>query len=392
MLSALLSSSHGVTCSHPRNGSAFWFGRDGPLAVSHPTLQALRARLAWESAQLMLLGASAAGDGELLDLGDGVCPIFQAAFRAGGARGLLDLLERAYIFQHSTAVFQRMGMEGVVSLAHRPAYGLEYELPPLPPSPDEKRRAAALNSTAKGTRDVGPQANRYGIQGGLWWLRHWAGEWLASQAARDNIDPAALVWWTQEQQKCGHSDFITVAVEHAIVWYQIAMSSHAFTSGEYPGETLALWCHEYATGGRFSTGLHTDLGRECRHAFGHAVYYWLALGTHQPARRRRYTQCHTMRTVGTAALQLDDASMHDGIHTCQAAPGKAAIEDCMNGLFHSYDWISPRPNTSALVSYKAKKGTFMGTPHGELPKALAVLAASSPGSTKSSNRVEYVAR
>ncbi len=103
--------------------------------------------------------------------------------------------------------------------------------------------------------------------------------------------------------------------------------------------------------GRWIPTVRTDLGRECRHAFGHAVYYWLAMRD-QPARRLRGFSSfgHTLRVGGPRGLQLSKREMDAGIATCAdaAAMHPSLVTDCINGLFHSYGAMSPRPDAAIM--------------------------------------------
>ena len=103
--------------------------------------------------------------------------------------------------------------------------------------------------------------------------------------------------------------------------------------------------------GRWIPTVRTDLGRECRHSFGHAVYYWLAMRD-QPARRLRGFSSfgHTLRVGGPRGLQLSKKEMDAGIATCAdaAAMHPSLVTDCINGLFHSYGAMSPRPDAAIM--------------------------------------------
>ena len=341
------------SCSHPNSDDDFWYGKAGPLLVGGPTLLGLRARLAAASVRLIMQNDAAPGRGPLLDIGD-MSAIFHAAFATGGARGLLDLLEQGLYERETTAAVARLGpFNGtVVHRAYKAQLGILYD-------PKFLVRHGYEWAAAVPDHAWSPRAAYYSklavVQGGLWWVRHWAGEFLGEQILRRrHIDAVEVVWWLQAQQLCRRADFATVAMEHGVIWYVVAAGNLIRAEGSYPAAHAAKWCGRYALGmGRWYPTVRTDLGRECRHGFGHAVYYWLAMRD-QPARRLRGFSSfgHTLRVGGPRGLQLSKKEMEAGIATCADAVAlhPSLVTDCINGLFHSYDTMSPRSD-AALKEY-----------------------------------------
>ena len=363
-----------ATCSHPAVADelSFWLGREGPLSVASPALTALRARLGWASLRLVMQNAAAPGRGSLLDIGD-VTSVFHAAFVVGGARGLLDLLEMIPFKVACERELARIGLadaDHALGLAPKAQSGITYS-----PAFLEKRGYPLPNSST-----APAAAWPYTVQGGLWRIRHWAGEYLAAQARAHTIDAATVVWWTQQQQKCRGADFATVGVEHAVVWYEVA-TAKLISGQDFPSLATARWCHRYFTGeAEWVKTVRTDLGRECRHAVGHGVFYWLAFSksTHPEVAHGYASLQHTLRTVGPDALQLTTTEMELGIRVCSNASNRFLASDCINGLFHSYDLISPRPNASLKPASAIGTAFLRNHRLGAVPVELSQLVGKAP--------------
>lgn len=209
------------TCSHPKSDDDFWYGKAGPLPVGGPTLLGLRARLAAASVRLIMQNDGAPGRGPLLDIGD-MRDIFHAAFAMGGARGLLDLLEQEPYERETRVAAARLSpFNGtVVHRAYKTQLGILYD-------PKFLVRYGYEWAAAVPDQPWSPGAAYYPklamVQGGLWWVRHWAGEFLGEQIVRRrHIDAAEVVWWLQAQQFCRRADFTTVSIEHGVIWYVVA--------------------------------------------------------------------------------------------------------------------------------------------------------------------------
>ena len=70
-----------ATCNHPAAPvDAFWYGREGPLAVGHATLVRWRLQAAKASLRLIMEGHRASGHGPLLNISD-LTRAFNGAFR-----------------------------------------------------------------------------------------------------------------------------------------------------------------------------------------------------------------------------------------------------------------------------------------------------------------------
>ena len=288
---------------------------------------------------------AAAGKGPLLDIRD-LSFAFHSAFLEGGARGLLDLLSLRQIRQAMLEEIERLGIANatnaasIIRLAPKAQIGLWYDPEFL--ADHGYTWAAAL----KPPHDYQTLGKLSMVQGSLWWIRHWAGEYLAEQMRKSpHIDAAAVIWWTQQQQRCRGADFVSVAVEHAVIWYVIA--SERLISGEvFPTTLVDKWCHRYSVGwGEWLPTVRTDLGRECRHATGHAVYYSIAMRDRPSQQLHGFSSFqHTLRVGGAAGLQLDSDEVALGIRICANASHPSLVSDCYNGLFHSYVAMAPAPN------------------------------------------------
>ena len=314
-------------------------------------LRALRRRLAAVSIGLVTdsssnAAAAAAAKGAIMEISS-VCRIFDAAMRLGGARSLLDLLEVDVFLEESTAaaVAARMVNNISIAKARRKGQALYYQV------------SAAIEP-----------ASEY-VQGGLWWLRHWAGEFLQRRAAAESIDTSTLLDWVHQQQMCKQVDFAAVSFEHAVVWNSLASSSSSKGQGElggtrpsYPTTAAKAWCaarqpfsDEAATDAqneavlRASRFLQTNLVRECLHSFGHAVFYALLASSSQALREATGTlPCHTLRPRG---FTMPAPTMEQGLSICARAPNWAHTGNCINGLMHSYGLLAvPSERNESLLA------------------------------------------
>ena len=344
-----------ATCNHPvAPADSFWYGSDGPLSVTHATLKALRLQAAKASLRLIMDAHSASGRGPLLNISD-LVSAFNGAFAAGGARGLIDLLDMvqfAACFQKEHNAIDIPG--SVARFAPKAQTGLLYDPAFLV--------RFGYSWAANISRDDPAVAF---VQGGLWWIRHWAGEYLAEQISRHpQVTAADVIWWLQIQQKCYGADFATVAVEHSVIWYTVA--NEGLIMGEaFPEALTAKWCHRYYAGsGEWVSTVRSDLGRECRHAVGHAVYYWLIMRNRPLRQLQGFASLnYTLRVLPHCPLcnngvPLESEEIELGMRVCQSASNQHLVADCVNGLAHSYMAMAPVPNETLMAFYD-RRGTNM---------------------------------
>jgi len=123
----------------------------------------------------------------------------------------------------------------------------------------------------------------------------------------------------------------------------------------YPMDLLREWCVDYVDAGIWSYNLDTDLGRECRHAFGHGIFYAVAKASldkeHQSARVQ--FRPHMYDT----SKELQDKMFK----ICNDAPlNKLTMTECRGGIQHSIDLL--QKTNPPILSMSRSKGKNTGPP------------------------------
>ena len=137
---------------------------------------------------------------------------------------------------------------------------------------------------------------------------------------------AELIAEIQAVQRLADADFAAVGAEHAAIWHLVGARGGELT--DYPRDQAALWCHGM-TEHFVRAGDSAAMGRECRHAFGHAVFYNVAL---RPFGAYGREACHQFRPY---SYTLDAASLARATAICDGAQTDALRSDCKDGVSHS---------------------------------------------------------
>lgn len=182
---------------------------------------------------------------------------------------------------------------------------------------------------------------------------------MAARALDASLDPKLLLTFLQENQvRCARPDFVTIAAEHAAIWtltlaegeadarrassastlrdaaagngasprhllsHEMAAFTHArhHHSLRYPTALLASLCHDvFFASPSLRRPLHPrlgiDVGAECLHSFGHAVFYLVA---RRHADLAGYRACRPLRP---GAWHMEDETLEAAIDVClNAAP------------------------------------------------------------------------
>ena len=239
----------------------------GPPASPPGTAGAYRAQLARTSLDLVLAPApdsctASVRDRALADISP-LCTIFQAALDTLGVHGVLvDVMATAPFEQDLQAAAAARGLDLVTR------YSTDH-------------MTLSYFSEIDAIRDSDPVH----LFGGLWWLRHWLGAYIAEcvldrggvrldeHSTRRITTSAELIEVVQALQMAPASDFVTIAVEHAAVWHFVGARGPKMT--RFPRELATAWCRK--------GNLVNGLDRECRYAFGHAVFYNVRKPSQYPA-------------------------------------------------------------------------------------------------------------
>jgi hypothetical protein len=100
----------------------------------------------------------------------------------------------------------------------------------------------------------------------------------------------------------------------------------------YPLYMVTSFCGDFMWKDEFHTGVNNDIGRECRHGFGHAIY--LLLAVRETGGTKTFSVCKQFRPA--AGFQLSKESMCEGYRICLDSPNDKAFVQCRGVVNHSY--------------------------------------------------------
>jgi hypothetical protein len=194
--------------------------------------------------------------------------------------------------------------------------------------------------------------------GCLWWLRHWLGAVTADKLLRDGslrldegdapsekenrlYDAASFMEELHVIQRSEHPDLVSFHAMHGFVWHYVTLTRPDLDA--YPLDIAQDFCGEYLYRDAPVPELGDDIGQDCRHAFGHAVYFVLAV-------RETVGSSFSVRDQFRPAdgFVLSEESMCEGYRICKGAPSKTMRAQCTGGMRHSYHLLSDN-DTSAEV-------------------------------------------
>lgn len=312
-----------------------------------PSLAQLRLQLARLSVH-MLPGRRKPGRrwensaSPLVDMSD-VCAIFKACFALGGATAMLQLVNRDAFFaatQQALASSERA--TEIEARAHSdPGFGITYHSF----GTDNDVLGGLLAELCSVLQDCDKKrlttmATQSWLHGGLWWLRHYAGAFLADKALSGvripelpvlglaDDGPRALIRWLQARSTTRQlgGDFALIASLHGAIFHAFAMRTRSDLVLSYPTVLAQEWCPDG------SSNLY-----ECRHGIGHGVLYavWL-----RRAELEAYTTCNQVRPYTPAPMTAEEQQTIDRI--CDEAdriPTSASVftygHGCRSGSGHS---------------------------------------------------------
>ncbi len=178
--------------------------------------------------------------------------------------------------------------------------------------------------------------------GSAWWLRHWLGAITADKLLRDGSlrlddktedrlhDAPAFMKELQRMMRVKHPDILPFHAQHAFDWHLVSTTRPDMD--KYPMDLAEAFCGDLLENDEYVEHVNNDIGRECRHGFGHAVYYVLArrqLG-HQPVNLQ-------FRTA--SGFTLSDENICTAYKICDKAPtNDKTKQQCRGGFRHSW-WM-----------------------------------------------------
>jgi hypothetical protein len=189
--------------------------------------------------------------------------------------------------------------------------------------------------------------------GCLWWLRHWVGAITADKLVRDGsllldtfdesprrlYDAASIMKElqriasprasTETTHKLHHPDILPIHAMHGFVWHYVTITRPDLD--DFPLDIAQDLCGDLLWEDEYVADLSTGVGIDCRHAFGHAVFYTLAVKEIGP---KNFSVRKQFRPAGGFVLSED--SMCKGYEICKGAPNEKTHQQCKGGIRHSY--------------------------------------------------------
>jgi len=189
--------------------------------------------------------------------------------------------------------------------------------------------------------------------GCLWWLRHWVGAITADKLLRDGslrldntsseirlYDAESVMKElqriglprasTKESQKLHHPDILPIHAMHGFAWHYVTMTRPDMDA--YPLDIAQNLCGDFLWEDGYVADLSTGVGNDCRHAFGHALFYVLAM--RETGGPDNFSVRKQFRPAG--GFVLSDDSMCEGYRICKGAPDENTYKECKGGMRHSY--------------------------------------------------------
>jgi len=173
------------------------------------------------------------------------------------------------------------------------------------------------------------------LLGSLWWMRHWAGAFLADAliAGRQIWTPGgsfhdadSLLNHIHQLQKHSGRDQATVSIEHGFIWHSVL----SMNCSSYPAWLAIKWCR-----------IPETLEQPCLHAFGHGVFYSFILREYELKRDDQptdgYSVCNQLRPF---SMNISSQVQNIMFSACEAAPSLEAIAFCRAGVHHSIHLMS----------------------------------------------------
>ncbi|KAG7361993.1 hypothetical protein IV203_025659 [Nitzschia inconspicua] len=196
--------------------------------------------------------------------------------------------------------------------------------------------------------------------GHLWWLRHIVGSVVADQLLVKGSLPLDVLENTtisnpreylEEMRRLARSDYpdpLHFHSQHGFAWEWLARKRPQIDS--YPLDMLNEFCGDLVWKDEWVEDQHNDIGRECRHSFGHALYYVLA--AQELGENYNITARNTFRVASNFYLSEDSICKLEEL--CLGSPNKGTLVECRGGFWHSFRLYSVGDFNQNITDYMAK--------------------------------------
>jgi hypothetical protein len=133
----------------------------------------------------------------------------------------------------------------------------------------------------------------------------------------------------QRMQRMEDAEISTHHVGHGFTWHYLAGTMDRIKT--YPLIMAHEFCGDLLWKDEYQARLNNDIGRECRHGFGHAVFNVLRM--RETGGLKAYSVRKQVRPA--SGFQLSDKSICEGYRICEDAPNDKTMSQCLGGLRHS---------------------------------------------------------
>jgi hypothetical protein len=140
---------------------------------------------------------------------------------------------------------------------------------------------------------------------------------------------AAFMHELQKMQRLEDAEISSHHVGHGFTWQYLTVTMNRIKT--YPLIMAHEFCGDLLWKDEYHSGLNNDIGRECRHGFGHAVFYVLAM--RETGGLKAYSVRKQVRP--DSGFHLSDESMCEGYRICEDAPNDKTLDECIGALRHS---------------------------------------------------------
>lgn len=196
--------------------------------------------------------------------------------------------------------------------------------------------------------------------GHLWWLRHILGTVVADQLlvkgslpldVEENTTITSPWEYLEEMRRLARSDYpdpLHFHSQHGFAWEWLARKRPNIDS--FPLDMLNEFCGDLVWKDEWVEDQKNDIGRECRHSFGHALYYNLA--AQELGANYNITAKNTLRVASN--FYLSEESICKVEEICLGSPNKGTLGQCRGGFRHSFWLYSEGDFSENITKYMAE--------------------------------------
>ena len=297
-------------------------------ADSSPTIEDVRLQLAATSIDMMQKDTlAAANQSQIIDIGP-LYNLIDSALDELGVQGVyIDLFEsRAFVDMVNKAA-KSMGVENL-----KVSFMKKTDAQPVVAYqgvPNDR----TLNNLCSGCK---------------WWLNHFVGAITAEKLLREGslrlaqgsaeaiTDASSFMKELQRIERSKEPDIMVFHAQHGFIWQYLATKKPNLD--EYPLEEAIAFCGELLYKDEYIGAVSNDMGRDCRHGFGHGVYFTLALQQMKlsaDSAAFNMLQSARFQVRPSAHFFLNEEYICKASKICNGAPNEKSLQECKGGFRHS---------------------------------------------------------